>query len=140
MAVSDKFDQPFWNGQGTAPTNYSNKDYYIRKEYQNHTLKQNRTYQVGIVLSDRYGRQSNVILSKLKSNTDSTAKGDTIYHRYKSVEQNLITDNTSAYSSGNLRDTWPGDALQATFYSPIPDPSKMRVIQVHLMYCRWIYY
>ena len=120
MAVSDKFDQPFWNGQGTAPTNHSNKDYYIRKEYQNHTLKQNRTYQVGVVLSDRYGRQSNVILSKLKSNTDASAKGDTIYHRYKSVEQNLITDNTSAYS-GNLRDTWPGDALQATFYSPIPE-------------------
>jgi len=119
MAVSDKFDQPFWDGTGTAPANYGNKDYYIRKEYQNHTLKQNRTYQVGIVLSDRYGRQSNVILSKLKSNTDSTAKGDTIYHRYKSVEQNLITDNTSAYSS-DPRDTWPGDALQATFYSPIP--------------------
>ena len=119
MAISDKFDQPFWNGTGTAPTNYSNKEYYIRKEYQNHTLKQNRTYQVGIVLSDRYGRQSNVILSKLKSNTDSTAKGDTIYHRYKSVEQNLITDNTSAYSA-DPRDTWPGDALQATFYSPIP--------------------
>lgn len=32
-------------------------------EYPNHNLKQNRTYQVGIVLSDKFGRQSSVILS-----------------------------------------------------------------------------
>tara|TARA_R100000654_G_scaffold35697_1_gene61221 strand:- start:14676 stop:18698 length:4023 start_codon:yes stop_codon:yes gene_type:complete len=32
--------------------------------YPNHSVKQNRTYQVGIVLSDKYGRQSDVILSK----------------------------------------------------------------------------
>ena len=36
---------------------------YVRKEYQNHTLKQDRNYQVGFILSDRYGRQSDVILS-----------------------------------------------------------------------------
>ena len=33
-------------------------------EYPNSTLKQNRNYQVGVVLSDRYGRQSSVILSQ----------------------------------------------------------------------------
>ena len=32
-------------------------------EYPNSTVKQNRTYQVGVVLSDRYGRTSSVILS-----------------------------------------------------------------------------
>ena len=32
-------------------------------QYPYHNLKQNRTYQVGFVLSDRYGRQSDVILS-----------------------------------------------------------------------------
>ena len=122
IAVSDKFPLPTWNGVGTQPSTYTDKDYYIRKEYQNHTLKQNRTYQVGVVLSDRYGRSSNVILSKQKSNTNATAKGDTIYHRYKSVEQNLITDNTYGSSS---RDTWPGDALQATFYSPIPEAKDL---------------
>ena len=124
IAVSDKFSLPEWDGtQGNEPSTYLDKNYYLRKEYQNHTLKQNRTYQVGVVLSDRYGRQSNVILSKLKSSTNANEKGDTIYHRYKSVEQNLITDNTSTYSS-NPRDTWPGDALQATFFSPIPSQSN----------------
>ena len=34
-------------------------------EYPEHTLKQNRNYQVGIVLSDRYGRQSTTILSPI---------------------------------------------------------------------------
>ena len=45
-----------------------------------HTLKQNRTYQVGIVLVDRYGRSSNVILN----NPDNlgTGKNSTIYAPY----------------------------------------------------------
>ena len=33
-------------------------------EYPNATLKQNRTYEVGIVLSDKFGRQSTVLFSK----------------------------------------------------------------------------
>ena len=35
-------------------------------EYPNHSVKSNRNYQVGIVLSDRYGRTSTVILSNNK--------------------------------------------------------------------------
>ena len=34
------------------------------KEFLNNTLKQNRSYQVGIVLQDRYGRASNVIINQ----------------------------------------------------------------------------
>jgi hypothetical protein len=34
-------------------------------QYPLHTVKQNRNYQVGIILSDRYGRQSDVILSPI---------------------------------------------------------------------------
>ena len=34
-------------------------------EYPEHTVKRNRNYQVGFVLSDRYGRQSDVILSNV---------------------------------------------------------------------------
>ena len=34
-----------------------------RVEYPNHNLKQNRNYQVGIILSDKFGRQSSTILS-----------------------------------------------------------------------------
>ena len=43
----------------------------IDKEYPESTLKRNRNYQVGIVLMDRYGRQSDVILSNVGSDTAS---------------------------------------------------------------------
>ena len=37
------------------------------------SLKQRRTYQVGVILSDRYGRQSPVILSSAKKGNEATA-------------------------------------------------------------------
>ncbi len=79
-----------------------------RLEYPNHTLKQNRTYQVGIVLSDRYGRSSSVILrDKSLDVDDPTFFTDTIYH---------------GYNGGGL-DTldWPGDSLQVQFNDIIPN-------------------
>ena len=109
-----------------------------RIEYQNHTLKQNRNYQVGIVLSDRYGRQSSVILS-------ADNKANTLYHPYRSglnynpldttgnrLDQNfsyfypnvqgdhLLTTNGS---SSVPNDTWAGDSLKLTF-SNIIDSTK----------------
>jgi hypothetical protein len=57
------------------------------EEYPEHTLKQNRNYQVGIVLSDRYGRQSGVILAEntasLVTNTGEEYGSSTIYSPYK---------------------------------------------------------
>ena len=58
-------------------------------EYPNHNLKQNRNYQVGVVLADRFGRQSTVILS---NNTDNTSGGfgaDTVYLPYSSVNDSI---------------------------------------------------
>ena len=43
-------------------------------EYPEHTIKRNRNYQVGFVLSDRYGRQSDVILSNVIDN--NSVNGD----------------------------------------------------------------
>ena len=45
-------------------------------KYPNHSIKQNRTYQVGIVLADKFGRQSDVITNPLASTTvnDSDSK------------------------------------------------------------------
>lgn len=54
-------------------------------EYPNATVKQNRTYQVGVVLSDRYGRTSSVILSSnenLVVAENNAFQGDTIYAPY----------------------------------------------------------
>jgi len=87
--------------------------YVAKKEYQNHTLKQKRTYQAGIVLSDRYGRQSTVILSEYDG--DSSIGGSTIFNPFKSA-------NFSSDAPNGLIDpttTWPGDALKLTFYSGI---------------------
>jgi hypothetical protein len=47
---------------GTEPYMYGLKQ-WMHKTYKYHTVKQRRTYQVGIVFSDIYGRQSPVILS-----------------------------------------------------------------------------
>jgi len=85
--------------------------FMAKKEYQNHTLKQKRTYQAGVVLSDRYGRQSTVILSEYDSNPDSA--GSTLFHAFK--ESPFSTDGSLISNT----DTWPGDSLKLTFYSLI---------------------
>ena len=83
------------------------------KEYQNHTLKQNRTYKVGIVLCDRYGRQSPPIFSSFDE-TNNNGLGSTVYSKYKTKE--FIETGQLA----NVVDTWPGDEMDLTFYNPIP--------------------
>jgi len=82
-------------------------------EYPNHTLKQNRTYQVGFILADKFGRQSSVILSSLdtiKSTVDGISYGgSTIFSPY--------------YSSSDLAlgfvKNWFGNALTVLVNSPI---------------------
>jgi len=81
-----------------------------RMSYPIHTVKQNRNYQVGVVLADRYGRQSDVILSSLtnfQQELDSIAyDASTIFHQYKSENFNPAT--------------WFGDSLKIMFANKIP--------------------
>ena len=121
---------------GTGAVDYS----YVRREYQNHTLKQNRNYQVALVLSDKYGRQSDAILSTVDTNSQNAVlKGSTIFNPYKSgvlpgtPATPISTSNTFSYyaSSANpaspvtnnlfsgAGDTWPGDQLQVKFNETI---------------------
>ena len=72
-------------------------------QYPNHSVKQNRNYQVGFILSDRYGRQSSVVLSK-NDDTPDTA-GSTIYVPYKSWDDVDIDNGLSTYE-------WLGDVLR----------------------------
>ena len=77
-------------------------------EYPNHSLKENRNYQVGIVLSDKFGRQSSVILSdSLASSTVGGQEfiGSTIFSPYR--------------TAGVVPAEWPGDSLKVLFNSPI---------------------
>ena len=71
-------------------------------QYPNHQLKQNRTYQVGFVLADRYGRQSDVILSSY--DRDPNIPGSSVFHPY-----NRLTDQDSG---SGLITNWLGNALK----------------------------
>jgi hypothetical protein len=93
---------------------------WIRKEYQNHTVKQNRTYQVGVVLSDRYGRQSDVILSQIVNPDVPFGKASTIFHPYRDPSNYIITDQTDVIPP-NQPDTWPGDMITMFWQNLIPE-------------------
>ena len=88
------------------------------KEYPNSSLKQNRTYQVGVTLSDKFGRTSSVILAD--KNTSVTFqgndfKGATVFNDY--------------LEPGVLPAEWPGDSLKVLFNSIIgpvaPTPGNL---------------
>jgi len=81
-------------------------------EYPNSSLKQNRNYQVGIVLSDKFGRSSTVILSETDSSTSFNNEqylGSTVFSSYLS---NQVDANT-----------FPGNSLKLLFNSPISGSS-----------------
>ena len=87
-------------------------------EYPNHTLKTNRSYQVGVVLSDKFGRTSDVILSNsddLITIGSESFSGPSLYSPYinESVDPN----------------SWRGNSLKVLFNTPIgpsnPDSSTL---------------
>ena len=73
-------------------------------EYPNHSIKQNRNYQVGFILADKFGRQSDVILSPVNADILSSGGIDygasTVYVPYKNQGQTFDVKG------------WFGDALQ----------------------------
>ena len=78
---------------------------YSRKEYINHTLKQNRSYKVGVVLVDRYGRSSNVILRDESISLSLAGEKSSIYAPYENLVSTL---------------NWPGNNLKVSFNDIIP--------------------
>ena len=84
--------------------------------YPTHTLKQNRTYQVGFVLSDRYGRQSDVILGPKDERQfylgNIRYDGDTIFNPY--------FDNLSDSGDNNIA-LWRGQMLEVLLREAIPE-------------------
>ncbi len=111
---------------------------YSNVSYPNHSLKQNRNYQVGLILQDRYGRSSDVILSStLDANytlgtggTSTTFEdnpitfgGSTIYHPYNTTATSPNTSNATILSKQNPKSgyvDWPGDSLKILFTTTIP--------------------
>ena len=81
---------------------YSIKSKTNQVEYPNHTVKQNRNYQVGVILSDKFGRQSSVLLSSLDERPSEDAgvqyKGSTIYIPYYSENESTSILDFSGYA------------------------------------------
>jgi len=76
-------------------------------EYPNHSLKQNRNYQVGVILCDKFGRESGVILSDKITAADPTIFGaSSLYVPYRKENE------TPVYQ-------WPGYSLKILFNSSI---------------------
>ncbi len=78
------------------------------REYYSGTLKQGRTYQVGVVLSDRYGRQSNVILAENNAPGAVDRDKSTVYAPYGLG----IHPGVNEYF---------GDSLKVSFEEKIPE-------------------
>jgi hypothetical protein len=72
---------------------------YSNTEHPYYSVKQKRQYTVGIVLSDKYGRSTPVLLSSTNSST--------IYVDIKDAEFDAAS--------------WVGDSLKLIFYSDIPE-------------------
>ena len=94
-----------------------------RNAYPTHSVKQNRTYQVGVVLADRYGRQSDVVLSDVNLDSfkqtnpglDETYGSSTIFHPYPTSIN--LTAREESISSGR----WRGDSIKLLFRDVIPE-------------------
>jgi len=94
---------------------------YSTTEYPNHTVKQNRNYQVGIVLSDKFGRQSTTILSNNQSTQlDSGFGADTVYSPYR-------CDPTTTGCGDTVAPAWPGESLKVLFNETIDSNSPASV-------------
>jgi len=86
------------------------EDNTSRIEYPNSSVKTNRNYQVGFVLSDRYGRQSSVILSSKETSvilSSGELGGSTLFSPY--IDRTIDTV------------LWPGNSLKLLVSSPIPN-------------------
>ena len=70
---------------------YGTYNSFNQVEYPNHNLKQNRSYEVGIVLADKFGRQSDVISSD----------NSTVFNNYR---QNRF--NIKSYLGDSLKIDW----------------------------------
>lgn len=100
----------------TAVDKSTNFDNYT--QFPKHQLKQDRTYQVGFVLSDRYGRQSDVILSSYDG-TPGVA-GSTVFNPYNSlVEQ---TASPVLNWLGNALNVTLNEAISSTYNSATGTP------------------
>ena len=96
----------------------SDKGDTIKTEYPLHTVKQNRSYQIGVILSDRYGRQSDVILSTINDGStigDENYGGSSFYTPYRKLSDTAVLD----FVGSSIKILF-NDYISST-YSPLND-------------------
>tara|TARA_Y100001972_G_scaffold127676_1_gene185277 strand:+ start:1589 stop:5434 length:3846 start_codon:yes stop_codon:yes gene_type:complete len=95
------------------------------ERYPNHSLKQNRTYKAGIVLVDRYGRQSYVITSLNKTGINFSQ--DTVFSDYRKT---TVVNNTfyGGIVGLNINSGWYGDSMKLAVREQIPSLQNGAVI------------
>ena len=107
IQIGDKFEGP------QSSSIEINTDSNLKQAYPQSSVKQNRTYQVGIVLVDRYGRQSDVILSENDLISNETGyRGSTYFHYYRNAGEPLRP---------TVSDIWCGDSIKVLFEDPVPE-------------------
>ena len=90
----------------------ADKNNIVYTEYPQHSLKQNRNYQVGVVLADKFGRQTDIILSNYDNLLDANGNpqpGSNVFSDYNTVGFNEDVPG------------WNGDSLRLNFNSIIPE-------------------
>ena len=119
VGLDHKYDVD--NFAGNADFN----NYYLHKEYPFHSIKQRRTYEIGVVLSDKFGRQSPVLTS-INGNSSIEVKAKDEDFNSSSWDSGDSNNNNS--SGGVISNSSPGngsycgDALTITFNEAIPNP------------------
>lgn len=93
--VSEKLPFGFAAGEGTSVI-----------EYPNHSVKENRNYQIGVILGDKFGRESGVILSDQLSSFDASFGASSLYLPYTGNGE-IIPYN------------WTGNSLKVLFNEQI---------------------
>ncbi len=124
VTISEKYTPGNYSRVGENYPDVRKQSLLPAVAYPYHTVKQNRTYQVGIILSDRYGRQTDVVLSSLtnfaqsQGNNDEQFDASTVYHPYPTTTSNGEQwDTTSDLVSSD----WRGDSIKLLWTDIIPE-------------------
>ncbi|MFY8170647.1 MAG: hypothetical protein ACOVK2_05980 [Candidatus Fonsibacter sp.] len=110
----DKYSYPKYldynvGASAKLPFGFGENQGVSRIEYPNHSVKENRNYQVGVILCDKFGRQSGVILSDLivgETVSGSAFGASSLYVPYYGVDDILPS-------------TYPGNSLKILFNNEI---------------------
>ena len=106
VALSDKY--PLFDLAGVSNPEQGRTSVV---EYPQHTVKNNRNYQVAIVLSDRYGRSSTPILSEVTDSVSSQGinyGGSTFYAPYRYSAAGPGVNESTVLN-------WAGDSIKVLF-------------------------